>query len=68
MLSSVPSQSTARMARTPGKPYGIQVSACVQATNAAAATAGQITGMAKPEGHTTNARVTAQSRPMAIVP
>src|SRR5437879_5325613 len=68
MESTVPSHSTARITRSPGKPYGIQVSACVQASSDTAASAGQITGMSNPDGHTARNLVASQSITMAAAP
>src|SRR5881396_220837 len=68
MESTVPSHSTARITRSPDKPYGIQVSACVQASNDTAASAGQITGMSNPDGHTARNLVASHSIAMAAAP
>src|SRR5437867_450246 len=68
MESTVPSHTTARITRSPGKPYGIQVSACVQARSDTAASAGQITGMSNPDGQTARNLVASHSSAIAAPP
>ena len=66
--SSAASHSTVTITRTPGKPYGIHVSTCVQARNAAASSAGQINGTSIPHGHRAKSAVTSHRLAMAAVP
>ena len=68
MLSITPSHSTATITRSPRKPYGIHVSACVQASSAAAPSAGHTTGTSTPDGHTASSRVASHRIAMAAVP
>ena len=56
-MSIAASKSTATITRSPGNPYGFQVSACVQASTAAASSAGHTMGTSNPEGHTVKSRV-----------
>jgi hypothetical protein len=56
------------MTRSPVKPYGIHISACVQATSTAAISAGQTTGTAKLDGHSANGLTTAHIIAMAAAP
>jgi len=67
-VSSAARQSTATIKRIPGKPYGIHVSACVHARRDAASSAGQITGIAIPDGHTATSLAASHRIAMATVP
>ena len=68
MASIVASQRKTTTIRSPGSGYGIQVSACVQASNDAARNAGQTDGMSKPDGHRASSLVAAHRIAMAAVP
>ena len=65
MASNVASQSTATTTRSPGSPYAIHINTCVQASDAATNSAGQIKGRSTPDGHTTK-RVVASHRPASV--
>ncbi len=54
------SHSTETITRRPDRGYGIHVSACAQASSAAASSAGQITGMSNPGGQIAIMRAASQ--------
>jgi hypothetical protein len=67
-VSSDISHSTVTITRTPGRPYGIHVSACVQARNTAASSAGQTNGVSIPHGHRASIVAACTSAATATVP
>ena len=56
------------MIRSPGRGYGIHVSACVQARSDAAMSAGQIDGTTIPDGQSANILVASHRIIMDAVP
>src|SRR2546425_9729195 len=62
------SHGTVTIARSPGKPYGIHISACVHARNTGASSAGQISGSSIPHGHRAESAVTSHRIATAAVP
>ena len=61
MVSIAVSQSMTAITRIPGNPYGIQVSACAQASSTTARKPGQITGTSRDDGQSASRRVAVQS-------
>ena len=66
--SSAPSHSTATTMRSPGRPYAVHVSTCVQARNTAPSSAGQTRGSSSPHDHRTKGAVTSHRLATAAVP
>ena len=66
--SSAASHSTATMMRSPGRPYAVHVSTCVQARNTAPSSAGQIKGRSSPHDQRTKGAVTSHRLATAAVP
>ena len=66
--SSAASHSTVTMMRSPGRPYAVHVSTCVQARNTAPSSAGQTRGSSSPHDQRTKGAVSSHRLATASVP